>query len=616
MDYKRTPRWWDEHGHKSGEQLARENGGDSANWRRGKRTYGTNNEPKVTQIRKGVCVYDLHHPYHNKRLWTNILRFCEDFEPDAFVFGGDNLDLEVVSHWVGNRRRKVEGKRLKKDYLRFNNEVLSPLDDILSDDAERIFLLGNHEDWVEQYIDEHPEVEGFFEVRNNLDIGKWDVYEYGEVAKIGKLHFIHGTYITIHNAMKTAQVYGRNIVYGHGHCFDKDTELLTRRGWLSYDEITEDDYAMTMNRETEAFEWNRINQTFIFDADEDMYRFKSTVVDLLVDGEHGVVWKTDPKNNPTHYTTAAEVAERGKPFVFRVSGTNTNPEYNISDEMLRLTAWTLSDGSISRIGNTPYVDIAQSKPHNIETIRQLLDDLSFSYHLAERDGSAVSKLPPYRFRIHVEGSHHITALCPDKSVPEWFYHLSSRQFEIFLAEYIKGDGTEYPKRAGSAVFTNDPAWVDAFQHMLFLNGYRTNVYWKDVGTHFNRTSPCAQINITPQRTWAWLRDANVSRERYVGKKWCVSVDNQTLVVRRNGNVCVTQNTLQAHTITAPLDVESHTATQIPCACEMNPHYRRNQPNSWLNGFGVFYILPNGNFSLYPVVAVDGVFVAPNGQTYE
>lgn len=292
MDYKRTPRWWGEHGQKSGEQLARENGGDPANWRRAKRKYGTNNPPKVTPIRKGVCVYDLHHPYHNKRLWANILRFCEDFEPDAFVFGGDNLDLEVVSHWVGNRRRKVEGKRLKKDYLRFNNEVLSPLDDILSDDAERIFLLGNHEDWVEQYIDEHPEVEGFFEVRNNLDIGKWDVYEYGEVAKIGKLHFIHGTYINIHNAMKTAQVYGRNIVYGHGH------------------------------------------------------------------------------------------------------------------------------------------------------------------------------------------------------------------------------------------------------------------------------------------------------------------------------------TLQTHTITAPLDVESHTATQIPCACEMNPHYRRNQPNSWLNGFGVFYILPNGNFSLYPVVAVDGVFVAPNGQTYE
>lgn len=43
MDYKRTPEFWAEHGHKAGEQLAREFGGDGAHWRRAKRTYV--NEP-------------------------------------------------------------------------------------------------------------------------------------------------------------------------------------------------------------------------------------------------------------------------------------------------------------------------------------------------------------------------------------------------------------------------------------------------------------------------------------------------------------------------------------------------------------------------------------------
>lgn len=37
MDYTRTPEWWAEHGHKGGGRLAKENGGDPAHWRRGKR---------------------------------------------------------------------------------------------------------------------------------------------------------------------------------------------------------------------------------------------------------------------------------------------------------------------------------------------------------------------------------------------------------------------------------------------------------------------------------------------------------------------------------------------------------------------------------------------------
>ena len=222
MDYKRTPEWWVENEHKPGEQLARENGGDGAHWRRAKRTYcGTTLAP--TKIIRGICVFDLHHPKHDKKLWNNILRFTEDFAPDAFVFGGDNQDLEVVSHWVGQKRRVVEGKRLKKDYSDFNTQILAPLDAVLAADAERIFHLGNHEDWVEQYIDCHPEVEGFFEIRNNLNLDNWQVYDYGEVSSIGKLHFTHGTYINIHNAYKTAQVYGRNIVYGHGHTYQAHT---------------------------------------------------------------------------------------------------------------------------------------------------------------------------------------------------------------------------------------------------------------------------------------------------------------------------------------------------------------------------------------------------------
>jgi hypothetical protein len=103
--------------------------------------------------------------------------------------------------------------------------VLDPLDEVLSDECRRIFMLGNHERWAEDYIDAHPEVEGYFEVANNLDLARWELYEYGQSAEVGKLHFIHGAYCNEFSAKKTVTTYHRNVVYGHGHTFQAHTEV-------------------------------------------------------------------------------------------------------------------------------------------------------------------------------------------------------------------------------------------------------------------------------------------------------------------------------------------------------------------------------------------------------
>jgi hypothetical protein len=76
------------------------------------------------------------------------------------------------------------------------------------------------------------------------------------------------------------------------------------------------------------------------------------------------------------------------------------------------------------------------------------------------------------------------------------------------------------------------------------------------------------------------------------------------------------HTYQAHTNITPIDSEAHTAVQIPCACDLNPHYRINKPNAWLNGFAVFYVQPDGSFNLYPVISIGGEFTAPTGVRYE
>lgn len=242
---ERSREWWVEHAPLSGQQLGRELGMDGAHARRMIREakqnpdlrdlpwYGGVPEMVHTKTRMGIGVWDLHHPKHDKKLWRNILKYVKDSDPDIFTLGGDNEDLEVVSHWVKDKRKVVEGKRLKKDYLDFNRDVLDPLDDILRPEVERVFHLGNHEDWVRQYLEVHPEMEGFIELEETLHLDGWQVLPYGHTHKYGHLYSMHGTYINIHNAYKTAQVYGRSVMYGHGHTLQVHT-LVTPLDSLPY----------------------------------------------------------------------------------------------------------------------------------------------------------------------------------------------------------------------------------------------------------------------------------------------------------------------------------------------------------------------------------------------
>jgi len=229
----------------SGEEVGRRLGIDGGSARRKIRDakreypkldwYGGVLAPAITtaKTRMGIGYWDMHHPKHDKKLWSNVLRYVADTDPDIFVFGGDNEDLEVVSHWVKDKRKIVEGKRLKRDYLDFNRDVLDPLDSILRENVERVFHLGNHEDWVSQYLDVHPEMEGMIEFEEYLHLDGWNVLPYGHTAKFGHLYSTHGTYINIHNAYKTAQVYGRSIMYGHGHTLQVHT-LVTPLDSLPY----------------------------------------------------------------------------------------------------------------------------------------------------------------------------------------------------------------------------------------------------------------------------------------------------------------------------------------------------------------------------------------------
>jgi len=73
---------------------------------------------------------------------------------------------------------------------------------------------------------------------------------------------------------------------------------------------------------------------------------------------------------------------------------------------------------------------------------------------------------------------------------------------------------------------------------------------------------------------------------------------------------------QMYAKVSPIDRQGyHTATSLPCLCNIRPDYRRNTPNFWINGFGVAEYLPaTGFFNLFTVIINDGGFMY-NGKYY-
>ena len=169
-------------------------------------------------MEKGICISDLHYPQHSKPCLKIVLEFLEDFQPSTFVMNGDMLDLSCISHWNNGKPKRVENKRLLKDYQGFQEDVLNPIEDILPDDCKKIFIYGNHENRVKRYTETYSTLTGIVELENNLSLDNYEIIDYNKHYNITpNFLIIHGLYTTEFHTKKTLSVYNCNVSYGHIH---------------------------------------------------------------------------------------------------------------------------------------------------------------------------------------------------------------------------------------------------------------------------------------------------------------------------------------------------------------------------------------------------------------
>lgn len=157
-------------------------------------------------------------PLHDAKAIKAMMKFAQDFKPDVWIEGGDNIDCGPVSHWLKHKKRSIANLDLRKDCKEYTKLVLEPISRIGSI-SEKYWLIGNHEDWLEEFGEENPGMASIVDPRNLLDLEDWDVIESGGNVQLGHLNFVHGDKIgNVKNvADRAIQLYGRCVAFGHFH---------------------------------------------------------------------------------------------------------------------------------------------------------------------------------------------------------------------------------------------------------------------------------------------------------------------------------------------------------------------------------------------------------------
>jgi predicted phosphodiesterase len=179
---------------------------------------------------------DIHYPLVHWPSFNALLDFLDKNDVSGFIFGGDQFDNQEVSpHTRKKPKLRFEAKTLSINAKGFDKKVLTPIEERLSETCQRIWIEGNHDDWLSQYIEEHPELEGSLERPEVLTLKErgWEIFDCGIPFRKGKVTFIHGETLTgIGNqvsgvpAKKAVEAYCGNVVFGHFHALQVFTKIM------------------------------------------------------------------------------------------------------------------------------------------------------------------------------------------------------------------------------------------------------------------------------------------------------------------------------------------------------------------------------------------------------
>lgn len=320
------------------------------------------------------------------------------------------------------------------------------------------------------------------------------------------------------------------------NCVDLKTQILTKRGWLRYDQLRSSDLCLVRDEVRSWWEHPKaINKYPTYKGP--VHHWEAHSFSAVTTPDHR--WLTESMREKTWHTrTTKQFSFCSDSSIPRVVPALVQ-EANVTDDWLRLVGWALTDGYFAprKRADPGIVQIMQKDgTAKARKIQALMDRFSITT-------GAVSKTNQQKcWSFSGDLGRSIRRLFPDRVLTaEFVATLSRRQARILIQTMQLGDGIDFCAR--------DRQRVDAFQMLGVVAGYSSGVQKLDHRKYGGRQGPLNFIVPTKPHYTIKLH----KRQRYQLRKdqetikrgngvWCPTfASDGAWVARREDKIFVTKN---------------------------------------------------------------------------
>ena len=323
-------------------------------------------------------------------------------------------------------------------------------------------------------------------------------------------------------------------------CFDKETELLTSDGWVKCPEITDQHTIAQYDKETKEISFVKPKKVVNYDYKGKMHHYVSNSTDICVTPNHDLIL-IHPSSKKVQKRKSFE-GSWGNNYLYPCSGIATgNWDLSLLD---RLLIAIQADGSLYGLCPNETVErkdcvFKLKKQRKINRLIELLNGCNISYNL-RIDGEGFNI-----FNFKLPENIDISLIKNFK----YFSDLSVFSFQSandFIDEVLFWDGSD-----NRLYYNTNKEAIDLVQSVCTIANRRATIGINRNQEQSSRvklpqggfpksSKICYVLSISFKSERMYPRRIEVD---YDDKVYCVSVDTENLVSRRNGKIAFTGNTI-------------------------------------------------------------------------
>ena len=339
------------------------------------------------------------------------------------------------------------------------------------------------------------------------------------------------------------------------NCFDADTEILTKRGWVSINTVKYDDITAAVDMNGKA-KWEPIRAIVKRQRapGERMMRVHNQRLDIRVTEGHRIMFAKSALRK-WRIDKASSLFDRTSVTWLPMAGTGSHVGIDLSLDELRFIGLFLTDGNlcsssrgISIYSSNTYKDTLQPK------IESILDGCGFDWKQHKAPPGSMSTTDGIVYRVPAgiisgslkrNGYARLLRYLTKGSLKELNDSCDSSQFWALLEGMWLGDGTkewtrDHKRPRSLDVWNTDHRLLDQLQAMAVVRGFAANISGpRDNG---EGKLPMYRIRVRPRD---WCATNLKGRRMFLAEPdwhdeqvWCVTNTTGTVIARRNGKAFV------------------------------------------------------------------------------